>query len=46
MSTSGEEESGVPAQIASNIQPTVITVPVNIPLPEKLDLSDGNLDVK
>ena len=27
-------------------QPPMITVPVNIPLPERMDLSGGNLPVK
>ena len=30
----------------SGTQPSMITVPVNIPLPEKMDLSGGNLPVK
>ena len=33
-------------QNSSGTQSSVITVPVNIPLPVKLDLSDGNLLVK
>ena len=38
--------SATSAQNVPVTQPTVITVPVNIPLPEKLDLSGGNLKVK
>ena len=36
-----EEDGG-----ASGTQPSMITVPVNIPLPERMDLSGGNLPVK
>ena len=31
---------------SSGTQPSMITVPVNIPLPERMDLSGGNLPVK
>ena len=40
------ESSGGSAPNLSTTHHTVITVPVNIPLPEKLDLSGGNLPVK
>ena len=40
------EEGAASAQNMLVGQPTVITVLVNIPLPEKLDLSGGNLTVK
>ena len=39
MSTTSEESAGA-------TQPSMITVPVNIPLPERMDLSGGNLPVK
>ena len=41
MPTTSEEGGG-----ASGTQPSMITVPVNIPLPERMDLSGGNLPVK
>ena len=41
MPTMSEEGGG-----ASGTQPSMITVPVNIPLPERMDLSGGNLPVK
>ena len=31
---------------SSGAQPSMITVPVNIPLPERMDLSGGNLPAK
>ena len=40
------DSSGGSAPNSSTTYPTVITVLVNIPLPEKLDLSGGNLPVK
>ena len=40
------ESSGGSAPYSSTAYYTVITVLVNTPLPEKLDLSDGNLPVK
>lgn len=40
------ESSGSSAPNLSTTHHTVITVPENIPLPEKLDLSSGNLPVK
>ena len=46
MPTTGEDSGGVSPPNPSGGQPTVITVPVNIPLPEKLDLSGGNLPIK
>ena len=44
MCTTSNEGGGT----SSGTQPSVIhvTVPVNIPLPEKMDLSGGNLPVK
>ena len=44
MCTTSNEGGGA----SSGTQPSVIhvTVPVNIPLPEKMDLSGGNLPVK
>jgi len=41
MPTTSEEGGG-----ASGTQPSLITVPVNIPLPGRMDLSGGNLPVK
>jgi len=41
MPTTSEEGGGT-----SGSQPSMITVPVNIPLPERMDLSGGNLPVK
>ena len=46
MSTTLSDSSGGSAPNSSTTNPTVITVLVNIPLPEKLDLSVGNLPVK
>ena len=42
MPTTSEEGAGA----SSGTQPSMITVPVNIPLPERIDLSGGNLPVK
>ena len=42
MSTTSEESAGA----SSATQPSMITVPVNIPLPERMGLSGGNLPVK
>ena len=41
MSTTREEGGGA----SSGTQPSMITVPVSIPLPERMDLSGGNLDL-
>ena len=41
MPTTSNEGSGA----SSGTQPSMITVPVNIPLPERMDLSGGNLPV-
>jgi len=41
MPSTSEEGGG-----ASGTQPSLITVPVNIPLPGRMDLSGGNLPVK
>jgi len=41
MPTMSEEGGGT-----SGTQPLLITVPVNIPLPERMDLSFGNLPGK
>ena len=46
MPTGSEASDSASTHNSSGIQPSVITVPVNIPLPEKLDLSGGNLPVK
>ena len=42
MSTTSEEGGGT----SSGTQPLMITVPVNIPLQERMFLSNGNLPVK
>ena len=42
MPTTSEEGGGA----SSGTQPSMITVPVNIPLPERMDLRSGNLPVK
>ena len=42
MSTTSNEGGGA----SSGAQPSMITIPVNIPLPERMDLSGGNLPVK
>ena len=41
MPTTSNEGGGA----SSGTQPSMITVPVNIPLPERMDLSGGNLPV-
>ena len=46
MPTTGKESGGVSPANPLGGQATVITVPVNIPLPETLDLSGGILPVK
>ena len=42
MSTTSEESGGA----SSGTQPSIITVPMNIPIRERMDLSGGNLPVK
>ena len=46
MPNPSEGESPTTPQNLTGAEPAVITVPVNIPLPRKLDLSGGNLAVK
>ena len=46
MPNPSEGESPATPQNLTGAEPAVITVPVNIPLPRKLDLSGGNLAVK
>lgn len=46
MPTGSEASDSASTQNSLATQPSVITVPVNIPLSEKLDLSGSNLPVK